>query len=168
MIKGLAIIGVLNWILLTEPVFSQAAEKAKEPRPAEDTAATAVGKTEKKTEPSLIGEWNLKPGEYRTRGSITFREDGTYSKTEWDPEGVGATISGEYKIDRSREPFAIDLCLEKCDGPGSEWTTHYGIFKFRDDGTVVIQLSPDAKRPTAFADEPNLYTLILTRAEKKE
>ena len=165
--KYMVIIGVLLLACFTVTVVGQTADEKPAPK-TEQAAVDTVKKVEKKAEPTLIGEWTLNPSKYRTKGSITFKDDGTYSKTEWDPDGVGATVTGEYKIDQSKEPYAIDLCLNKCGGPGSEWTTLFGIFKFREDGTVMIITSPDTERPKNFDKEPEMYTMILTRAEKKE
>jgi len=165
--KSTIIIGVMLLVCFAVTALGQTADKAQVPQTKKNSTETDK-KVEKKAEPTLIGEWTLNPNKYRKGGSITFKEDGTYSKTEWDIEGGGATIMGEYKIDLSKEPFAIDLCLNKCGGPGSEWTTQMGIFKFQKDGTVQIRTSPDKKYPTVFAEEPDMYTMILTRVEKKE
>ncbi|MBN1212814.1 MAG: hypothetical protein JXA92_09585 [candidate division Zixibacteria bacterium] len=164
--KGMIVIGVLLWAFFAVTAAGQTVEKPEQ-TPIEKVVDTAK-KAEEKTEPTLIGEWILNSSKYRTRGSITFKEDSTYSKTEWDPDGIGATIAGEYKTDRSKEPFAINLCLNKCGGPGSEWTTLFGIFRFREDGTVIIITSPDTNQPENFDKEPEMYTMILTRVEKKE
>ena len=165
--KSMVIITIFLFACLSVTVFGQTAEKTITPI-AEKKAVDTVKKAEKKAEPTLVGEWALNPSKRCTRGSITFKEDGTYSKTEWDPDGVGATVKGQYKLDQTGEPFAIDLCLDKCGGPGSEWTTLFGIFKFQKDGTVLIRTSPDAKRPTAFAEKPDEHTMTLTRVDEKE
>ena len=165
--KGMVIIGALLWVCFAVTASGQTLEKAQAPQ-AEKATVDTVKITEEKAEPTLIGEWTLNANKYRKGGSITFKEDGTYSKTEWDIEGGGATITGEYKLDLSKEPCTIDLCLNKCGGPGSEWTTRFGIFKFQEDGTVLIITSPDKKYPPNFEEEPEMYTLKLTRPEKKE
>ena len=116
----------------------------------------------------LIGEWILTPTKYRVSGDFTFRADGTYERNEMHPKDGGLGAKGEYRLYADQKPCGIDLCLDKCGGEGSEWTTMLGIVRKLDDGRVELQFSPDGKRLKEFAKDPDpMYTFQLTRKTAK-
>ena len=81
----------------------------------------------------LLGEW-IVAGKYGTGdGEAVFKADMTYSLKETHPDGMTVTHTGEYRIDSSVEPCAIDLCPGKFSNPGSEWVTTFGILRFISD-----------------------------------
>lgn len=149
--------------------FALAAGAADE-KPA-DTADAKKAAPEKKMTlgEQLIGEWIIAPHDGILSGDITFKSDGTYEKNEKHKDGTGVGAKGQYILYPDQKPCGIDICLDKCGKPGSEWTTLFGIVRTLEDGQVEIRTSPSEKRPTEFAKEEDDYTMILTRkpAEKE-
>ena len=115
----------------------------------------------------FTGTWNMAPNARAKSGVITFKPNGLYEKTEKLVDGDKVGAKGEFKVDLSARPFRIDLCLDQCGKPGSEWTTLFGIFRFLSDTKLEIKTSPDGKYPTGFSDDnTKALTMILTRADK--
>lgn len=114
---------------------------------------------------SLLGHWQADNPDDLPPGEIEFRPDHHYTMTEFRDATTRVTREGEYRLDASSMPNTIDLCLGDCDQPGSEFVTLYGIFKFDSADKALIEFSSTDRRPTAFASEPNEYTLILTRSQ---
>jgi len=114
----------------------------------------------------LIGKWEIAPNGRSVSGSIVFSTAGTYEMEERQTDGTGVGTKGEYKLDTSMSPARIDLCLNKCGQPGSEWTTRFGIIRALAGGKVEIHTSPDSNYPSGFSDDPaDQYTMILSRIE---
>jgi hypothetical protein len=114
----------------------------------------------------LVGRWDIAPTEVYPSGYMVFYAEGTYEMVQMGADGVGAGTKGEYKLDTTVDPVRIDLCLDKCGKPGSEWTTRFGIIRVLSNGKLEIRTSPDSNHPSTFSDDPaDLYTMILTRAE---
>ena len=114
----------------------------------------------------IAGTWEIAPNKRASKGSITFDQGGTYEMNEKLQDGAGVGTKGEYKLDTGVTPEKIDLCLDKCGKPGSEWTTRFGIMRVLPDEKVEIRTSPDGKYPTGFSnDTSEEYTMILTRAK---
>ncbi len=127
-------------------------------------AATALAQT---TSEQLPGTWILAPNPRAESGTLVFNDDGTYVLEERHvADGVQVGVTGQYLVDESASPVRIDLCLEQCGGPGSEWTTRFGILRFLEDGGLEIRTSPDVNPPTEFTTEEDPYTMILTRGGK--
>jgi len=167
----IAVIACLCLIPLTAINQDKPAEKAAPPdtmkaAPADTTKA--VAEKEITIDEYLIGQWTMAPHPGVLTGDITFKDDGTYDKNEKHEDGVGAGVKGQYILYKDQKPCGIDLCLEKCGGPGSEWTTLFGIVRILEDGRLEIRTSPDSKRPTEFNKEPGMYTMFLTRAEAEK
>jgi hypothetical protein len=114
--------------------------------------------------PSLIiGEWTMLDENGNLKVSLVFKDSHNYEMTEVRDEGMKVGRKGEYKLAVSSEPYAIDLCLEKCDSPGSEWTTYFGIIRFLSKDEIEIRTSPSSTRPAEFDAADKEYTMILSR-----
>lgn len=114
----------------------------------------------------LVGKWEIAPNGRSVSGSIVFSAAGTYEMEEKHTDGTGVGVKGEYKLDTSVSPARIDLCLDKCGQPGSEWTTRFGIIRVLAGGKMEIHTSPDGNYPSVFSDEPaDEYTMILTKVK---
>jgi len=114
----------------------------------------------------IVGKWDIAPNGRASQGSIIFHENNTYELQERHYDGVNVTTNGEYAINSTAKPFKIDLCLEKCGKPGSEWTTRFGIFKVLSDNAIEIRTSADKNYPKEFSDDKTEeYTMRLTRTE---
>ena len=114
----------------------------------------------------VAGTWEIAPNRRASKGSITFDQGGTYVMNEKLQDGSGVGTKGEYKLDTSLTPVKIDLCLDKCGKPGSEWNTRFGIMRVLSNKKLEIRTSPDSKYPSGFSnDTSEEYTMILTRAE---
>lgn len=114
----------------------------------------------------IDGKWAMAPNKRVKTGSISFYANSTYLMEERLQDGVGVSKKGEYKIDPNSSPPRIDICLQKCGRPGSEYTTSFGIFRFLPGQKLEIRSSPDAKYPVKFADDKtDGYTMILTRLQ---
>ncbi len=114
----------------------------------------------------IVGKWEIAPNKRASKGSITFDKNGSYSMHEQLQDGSGVGTKGEYKLNSNVTPVRIDLCLDKCDEPGSEWTTRFGIMRVLSNEKLEIHLSPDGKYASDFSDDTSdEYTMILTRAK---
>lgn len=114
----------------------------------------------------IVGKWDLAPNKRASKGSITFDKNGTYKLQEKLYDGSGVSTKGEYKLMTNVAPVKIDLCLEKCGKPGSEWTTRFGIIRVLANDKLEICTSPDGKHPSRFSDDISAeHTMILTRAK---
>lgn len=117
---------------------------------------------------AIIGHWSITPNEARTKGTLIFNDNGTYERIETGKDNGSYSVKGPYKINEKQHPCAIDLCVDKCSGAGSEWTTLFGILRFLDNGQLEIQFSSSSERPEAFPQKPDLGTYLLTRKAVKE
>ena len=116
--------------------------------------------------PTIEGVWEMAANKRLKKGSITFNGNGTYLMKELLRDDVGVSKKGEYKVNYQTSPSRIDICLNKCGVPGSEWTTSFGIFRFLPGNKLEIRSSPDGKYPACFNDgQPDEYTMILTRTK---
>lgn len=114
--------------------------------------------------PSLIiGEWTMLDENGNLKVSLIFKDPHTYEMTEDHDGEMKVGRKGEYKLNVTSEPYAIDLCLEKCDSPGSEWTTYFGIIRFLSKDEIEIRTSPSSTRPGEFDSADKEYTMILSR-----
>jgi len=114
--------------------------------------------------PSLIiGEWSMYDENGNLKASLIFKDPNNYEMTEVHDDGMKVGRKGEYKLNVTSEPYAIDLCLEKCDSPGSEWTTYFGIIRFLSKDEIEIRTSPSSTRPGEFDATDKEYTMILSR-----
>ncbi|MBN2056505.1 hypothetical protein JW905_16390 [bacterium] len=114
----------------------------------------------------LVGTWLLAPNARASEGSIVFSDSGTYVLKEKHRDGTGVETKGEYILNAGVTPARIDLCLEKCGNPGSEWTTRFGIVRILASGAVEIFTSKDSHYPSAFPeDTTGEYSMLLTKAE---
>lgn len=112
----------------------------------------------------VVGKWEITPNKRVSKGSITFDKNGSYAMHEQLQDGSGVGTKGEYKLNSSVTPVKIDLCLDKCGKPGSEWTTRFGIIRVLSNEKLEICTSPDGKYPSDFSDDTSSeYTIILTR-----
>ena len=123
----------------------------------------AEGKAASAEQPSLVGEWELIPNNILAEGSLKIGSDGKYTRAEKPVNGTGSSVTGPYIADNTVTPATIDLCLGECGGPGSEWTTMFCIYRFNTADRLEIRCSPDSKRPTEFATEPDAYTMLYVR-----
>jgi len=132
---------------------SQSSQLQSRPRPA-TTAA------------NLEGKWEMAPNKRVQKGTITFYSNNTYLMEERLNDGSGVSHKGEFTINSQASPSRLDLCLQKCGVPGSEYTTSFSIFRFLPEGKLEIRSSPDGKYPAAFNDSlADEYSMILTRVE---
>jgi len=109
----------------------------------------------------LLGEW-IVAGKYGTGdGEAIFYADMTYSLKEIHPDGTAVTHTGEYRLDVSKEPITIDLCVGKFSNPGSEWVTTFGILRFISDDEFEIHFDPSGNRPISFdsATDENIHRM---------
>jgi hypothetical protein len=98
----------------------------------------------------LQGEW-IVAGKYgQGDGEAVFRADRAYTLKEIHPDGTAVTHKGEYRLDPSAEPCAIDLCVGKFSNAGSEWVTTFGILRFVSDDEAEIHFDPSGTRPASF------------------
>lgn len=115
---------------------------------------------------NLEGKWAMAPNKRVKQGTITFYSNNNYLMEERLHDGSGVSHKGEFKINSQASPPRLDLCLQKCGAPGSEYTTSFSIFRFLPEGKLEIRSSPDGKYPSAFNDGPaDDYSMILTRVE---
>ena len=111
----------------------------------------------------LVGEW-IVAGKHGTGdGEAVFRADKTYTLKEIHPDGTAVTHKGEYRVDGSAQPCAIDLCVGKFSNAGSEWVTTFGILKFVSDDQAEIHFDPSGRRPASFEGTPTENIHRMTR-----
>lgn len=133
------------------------ANQGSQPRSAPGPAAQAA---------NLEGKWTMAPNKRVQKGTITFYANNTYLMEERLNDGSGVSHKGEFKINSQASPPRLDLCLQQCGAPGSEYTTSFSIFRFLPDGKLEIRSSPNRKYPVAFSDGTvDDYTMIMTRVE---
>jgi hypothetical protein len=114
--------------------------------------------------PSLIiGQWTMLDENGNLKVSLIFKDLHTYEMTEYQDGKMRVGRKGEYKLDVTSEPYAIDLCLEKCGAPGSEWVTYFGIMRFLSKDEIEIRTSPTGTRPDDFDAADKEYTMVLAR-----
>ena len=114
--------------------------------------------------PSLIiGEWTMHDENGNLKVSLIFKDQHNYEMTEARDGEMKVGRKGEYKLDVTSEPYAIDLCLEKCGAPGFEWVTYFGIIRFLSKDEIEIRTSPTGTRPDDFDAADKEYTMILSR-----
>ena len=133
-----------------------------------ESVCEAGEKDEIKTiENRLLGEWKIASNKCTKNGKLTFYKNNKYKIFETDNKGTGSGYTGKYKLNTSTDPVTIDLCLGECGGPGSEWTTRFGILRFISDKKMEIRTSPDSNHPKSFSkDKDECYTLMLTKKGK--
>ncbi len=132
---------------------------------APDSGRSALSETTINPVLAIVGEWTIPGQDSLPPGSMSFSDDGTYSWAEYRESDMKVTLTGEYKIDTTATPPTIDLCLDKCNNPGAEWTTTFAIFRFLSVDRVEMRYSPDGKRPTAFDEKDVKNTRELTRKQ---
>jgi hypothetical protein len=116
--------------------------------------------------PSLIiGEWSMLDENGDLKAALFFKDASSYEMTEIHDDGTKVGRKGEYTLNLASEPYAVDLCLEKCGAPGSEWTTYFGIIRLLSNDEMEIRTSPTGTRSSAFDAADSDYTLVLTRKE---
>jgi len=109
----------------------------------------------------------MAPNKRASKGSITFEKNGNYEMYEQLQDGVGVGTKGQYILNSNVTPATIDLCLDTCGKPGSEWTTRFGIIRVLSDGKLEIYTSLDDKHPSDFSDDTSgKRTMLLTRAKE--
>lgn len=114
----------------------------------------------------ILGRWEIAPNKRASEGYIVFDVNGTYEMYEKFHDGMGVTKKGEYLLYSNVTPVRIDICLEKCNNSGAEWTTLFGIIRVISDEKLEIHTSPDSNYPSGFSDDKSdMYTMILSRSK---
>lgn len=114
----------------------------------------------------ILGKWEIAPNKRASEGYIIFDLNGTYEMYEKFHDGTGVTKKGEYLLYSNVTPVKIDICLDKCNNAGAEWTTLFGIIRAISNEKLEIHTSPDDKYPSDFPDDKsNKYTMILSRSK---
>ena len=114
----------------------------------------------------ILGKWEIAPNKRASEGYIVFDVNGTYEMYEKFHDGMGVTKIGEYLIYSNATPVKIEICLEKCNNSGAEWTTLFGIIRAISNDKLEIHISADSKHPTEFSDDKNdERTMILSRSK---
>jgi hypothetical protein len=114
----------------------------------------------------ILGKWEIAPNKRASEGFIIFDLNGTYEMYEKFHDGTGVTTKGEYLLYSNVTPVKIDICLDKCNNAGSEWTTLFGIIRAISNKKLEIHTSPDSKYPSGFSDDKtDMYTMILSRSK---
>ncbi|MCJ7819851.1 MAG: OmpA family protein [Bacteroidales bacterium] len=137
----------------SEPVMPNTTEEGRAKNRRVELVKTAAMDTSSKDVKSkdvaqlILGTWEMAPNKRASKGSITFDQGGTYEMNEKLQDGAGVGTKGEYNVNSSVKPVKIDLCLDKCGTPGSEWTTRFGIMRVLSNEKVEIHTSPDGKYP---------------------
>jgi len=111
----------------------------------------------------LLGEWIVADKYGKGDGKAEFRADMTCTLEETHPDGLTVIHNGEYRLDPSKDPCAIDLCVGKFSNAGSEWVTTFGILRFISDNEAEIHFDPSGKRPGSFDSAAPDYIHKLTR-----
>jgi hypothetical protein len=152
--------GMLIFAVMMSVAFGQSADKKADTLKPEKKATAEVKPA---AEPSLVGEWTVIAKDSTYRVGLVVRDDGTYTR-----QLVDASVTGPYKLDMKQTPYAIDLCVGKCGGPGSEWTTLFCIFRFHTADTLEVRYSPSGERFKEFAEEPDENTVfyLLQKGDK--
>jgi len=155
------------FIFLAGPVHVQAVNEHPESATPASQNTSVENNISKDITQLIVGTWEMAPNKRASKGSITFDKNGTYEMHEQLQDGTGVGTKGQYILNSNVTPATIDLCLEKCGKPGSEWTTRFAIIRVLPDGKLEIYTSPDDKRPSAFSDDTSgERTMILTRAKE--
>ena len=114
----------------------------------------------------IVGKWTIAPNTRAAQGTIVFNRNGSYELQEQLADATGVGTKGGFKLNSRVTPATIDLCLGKCDEPGSEWTTRFGIIRVLPGGQLEIRTSSDGKYPSGFSDDTSdEQTMILTRSK---
>ena len=114
----------------------------------------------------ILGKWEIAPNKRASEGYIIFDPNGTYEMYEKFHDGMGVTKKGEYLLNSNVTPARIDICLEKCNNAGAEWTTLFGIIRAISNEKLEIRTSPDSKHPSGFSDDKSdEYAMILSRSK---
>ncbi|MCK4694306.1 MAG: hypothetical protein KAT74_01015 [Candidatus Cloacimonetes bacterium] len=114
----------------------------------------------------ILGKWEIAPNKRASEGFIIFDLNGTYEMYEKFHDGAGVSKKGEYLLYSNVIPVKIDICLDKCNNAGSEWTTLFGIIRVISNEKLEIHTSPDDKYPSGFSDDKSdEYTMILSRSK---
>ncbi|MCD4654042.1 hypothetical protein K8T06_08905 [bacterium] len=114
----------------------------------------------------IIGKWQIAPNKRAKSGSIVFKTDGHYEMNEKLQDDAGVGTKGEYRLNTKVTPAHIDLCLDKCNQVGSEWTTRFGIIRIVSNDKLEIFTSSDSNHPVAFPDKTDgKYSMILARVK---
>jgi len=111
----------------------------------------------------LLGQWTVADKYGKGDGEAEFKADMTYILKEIHPDGTAVTHNGEYRLDSSAEPFAIDLCVGKFSSAGSEWVTTFGILRFISNDEAEIHFDPSGNRAASFEGATTENTHKLTR-----
>jgi hypothetical protein len=112
----------------------------------------------------IQGKWNIAPNKRLTQGAIEFKANRTYVLKEKHHDKTWVTTKGQYNLQPALKPMRIDICLNRCGGPGSEWTTRFGIIRFQSADHAQIFTSRDKNYPSDFpSDTQNQYFMDLTR-----
>ena len=153
--KRTSVMGILFLVVLWLAASGQSSDQTAD---TSTSKKSAQAETTPLTDLSLIGEWTAISGDSTENVGLIIREDGTYTRTT-----VDASVTGPYDIDTTQSPYALDLCVGKCGGPGSEWTTLFCIFRFHTADTLELRPSPTGERYKEFADEPAENTIFYLR-----
>jgi len=143
------------------------AEEKKTEKPEECEKKEAASEKSENIAEIIVGEWSMTPNQRILEGSIMFTGDGAYEMNEKLHDETVVGNKGEYRLMTDTEPARIKLCLDRCDKPGSEWTTSFGIIRVLPGGKLEIFNSPDGKFPVAFPEDPGAseYWMVLTRVD---
>ena len=153
--KRTTILGVLFLVVLLLVASAQSTDQKADTSTSKKNAPAEVTPV---ADPSLIGEWVTIPADSTDNIGLIVREDGTYTRA-----AVDASVTGPYDLDTTQTPFALDLCVGECGGPGSEWTTLFCIFRFHTADTLELRYSPTGERFKEFAEEPSENTIFYLR-----
>jgi uncharacterized protein (TIGR03067 family) len=129
---------------------------------------TAGEKASKKDEDLIKGTWSIKSaakeGQKESEDKlkelkITFAAGGKLNVM-----GPGKDSEGTYKLDASRKPKQIDVTIDD----GGKELTLKGIYELKKDSLKICLAHPPDERPTEFATQAGVKTmLIVFRREKK-
>ena len=146
---------IVLFFMFTGIIYAQEVELISQDTPAKEDITQLI-----------LGKWEIAPNKRAASGDITFDKNGNYEMNEKFHDGTGVGKKGEYKLNSNVSPVTIDICLSKCGGTGSEWTTCFGILRVLPDDKLEIYTSPDSNYPTSFPDDTKgEYTMILTRVK---
>jgi hypothetical protein len=155
------------FIFLAGPVYAHGVNEHPESAKPASQNTSVENNISKDIAQVIVGKWEMAPNKRASKGSITFEKNGNYEMHEQLQDGVGVGTKGQFILNSNVTPATLDLCLEECGRPGSEWTTRFGIIRFLSDGKLEIYTSPDDKHPSDFSDDTSgKSTMILTRAKE--